>query len=68
MKNVCTVSIKGKGGGLVVFWDECFSVELKKLVTILLTCIFVIVIDQNGDALLFMENRRQVKGMSCGSS
>ena len=30
MKNVFTVLGKGKGGGLAILWDECFSVELNK--------------------------------------
>ena len=30
MKSVFTVSVKGKGGGLAVFWDECFTMELNK--------------------------------------
>ena len=30
MKNVFSVSGKGKGGGLAIFWDDSFSVELNK--------------------------------------
>ena len=30
MKNVFTVSVPGKGGGLAVFWDDLYTLELNK--------------------------------------
>ena len=30
MKNVFTVSAQGKGGGLAVFWDDLYTLELNK--------------------------------------
>lgn len=30
MNNVFTVSVQGKGGGVAVFWDDSYSVELNK--------------------------------------
>jgi hypothetical protein len=30
MNMVCMFSVTGKGGGLALFWDESFDVELNK--------------------------------------
>jgi len=30
MNMVCMFSVPGKGGGLALFWDESFDVELNK--------------------------------------
>ena len=63
MKNVFSFSAKGKGGGLAVFWDDSYNLELNKFGSISLICIFFLAMVQNGEALLSMEKPRQVKGM-----
>ena len=57
MKNVFNVSAQGKGGGLGVFWDDVYTLELNK---------FVLLMAQSGGIPPYMGRLRQVKGMSCG--